>query len=86
MLLHFTPHALLRMRERGVKQSDVRATIEHPDRLAQSSARGSRFLAARLYQNRRFRSVHALLVVYEQGRTSTTVVTVIDTSKTSKYV
>lgn len=86
MRLRFIPHALLRMRERGVRQSDVRATIEHPDRLAKLIVRGDRFLAVRVYRNRRFRNVHALLVVYEHDRAHVTVVTVIDTSKTAKYV
>jgi len=86
MRLRFSPHALVRMRERGVWRRDVRTTIERPDRLSPSTTHRGRFLAVRGYRNQRLRQHHALLVVYEQRRYDITVVTVIDTSKVAKYV
>lgn len=86
MRIRFTPHALVRMRERGVMQRDVRVAIEHPERCDRSLQHAQRFLAVRTYRNRMLQRVHALLVVYEQGAETITVVTVVDTSKIEKYL
>ena len=86
MRLRFTPHALLRMRERGILKRDVEETITNPERHRRSVQHAQRFLAVRSYRNRRFGSAHALVVVYEQDADAITVVTVVDTSKMSKYL
>lgn len=86
MRFRYTPHALIRMRERGVMKRDVEAAIAQPERHSQSSQNAQRFLAVRTYRNRRLQRVHALLVVYEQGAEIITVVTVVDTSKIEKYL
>ena len=86
MRLRFTPHALLRMRERGVTRRDVRGAIDRPDRATRSSRREDRFLVVRTYQHRRLRRIHALLVVYEYQGGTVLVVTVVDTSKIAKYL
>lgn len=86
MRFTFSSHALLRMRERGIRRSDVREAIENPDRHERSSRRSNRYLAKKVYLNRRLHRQHLLLVIYERERRSTRIVTVIDTSKIAKYL
>lgn len=86
MQLVFSPHARVRMRERGVTERDVRETIEHPDRVERSTRRPNRLLAKRVYLNRKFGQPHLLLIIYERQRSISYVITVIDTSKIAKYL
>jgi hypothetical protein len=84
--IHLSPHAKVRMRERGVTASDVRRAITNPDRLEQSLQRLDRFLVKKVYMHRRTGHHHLLLIVYERRGIAVEVITVIDTSKIAKYL
>lgn len=85
MHLRFTKHAKERMDERGISIKDVRETIERPNAIEQSLAHDGRFIAKRAYFNADLQAKHLLMVIYEQKRTETLVITIIDTSKIDKY-
>ncbi len=86
MRIRLSVHARVRMRERGVRLSDIRATINHPDRLEPSRVQAGRFLAKRMYMHEKSGRRHLLLVIFENHRSTIDVITVIDTSKITKYL
>jgi len=85
MQIVFSQHALERMRERGISQELVKRAIRFPDKIEKSSVSPSRFLVKRLYFNEKLKKDHLLLIILETKRELTEVVTIIDTSKISKY-
>lgn len=81
----FSPHALERMKERGIPLKLVREAINSPDKIETSSVSPSRFLVKKLYFNEKLKKDHLLLIVIERKKNLMEVVTIIDTSKISKY-
>lgn len=86
MRIVLSQHARLRMRERGIARSEVCEAIQSADRTEHSSRSTHRYLAKRVYHHRTLRRKHLLMVVYEMRRKSVRVVTVIDTSRITKYL
>lgn len=86
MRIVLSRHARLRMRERGITRSEVRAAIQSADRTERSSRSAHRYLAKRVYHHRTLQRPHLLMVVYELRRATANVVTVIDTSRIEKYL
>ena len=85
MKVFFSLHALERIRERGISRELVKRAIRFPDKIEKSSVNPSRFLVKKLYFNEKLQSDHLLLIILEIKQNLTEVVTVIDTSKISKY-
>lgn len=81
----FLPHALERMKEREIPREFIKDAIEFPDKIERSSACSSRSLIKKLYFNERLRKEHLLLIILEVRPYLIEVITVIDTSKISKY-
>lgn len=85
MKIAFTKHALTRINERGLAPSDVRRAVVSPDKLEVSKMVPSRFLAKKIYYNKESEKEHLLMVVLEKRASGVEIITIIDTSKISKY-
>jgi len=81
----FSSHALLRMEERGLDDSLIIEAIGSPDKIEKSESSHSRFLVKKLYFNQQLQAEHLLMIIVEDNQVFLKVITVIDTSKISKY-
>lgn len=86
MKVIFSQHALRRMVERGIRRSDVLRAIREPDKVEVSRIEENRFLAKKVYRNLRLGKDHLLMVICERVAGEIHIVTVVDTSKISKYI
>lgn len=73
------------MRERAISQNIINQAIKYPDKIEGSTKNKYRFLVKKVYFNKKLKRDHLLLIIYEIKRTFIEVITVIDTSKISKY-
>ena len=85
MQIIFSQHALERMRERGISKELVKKAIRLPDKTERSAINPSRFLIKKLYFNEKLQKDHLLLIISEIKQDLIKVVTIVDTSKISKY-
>jgi len=81
----FSSHALERMEERGISQEFVIKAISSPDKIEEDANHSSRFLIKKLYFNQALAREHLLMIVFEINSSLIKVITIIDTSKISKY-
>ncbi len=81
----FSSHALLRMEEREIDEDLVIEAIGSPDKIEKSESSHSKFLVKKLYFNQQIKAEHLLMIFIEDNPTFLKVITVIDTSKISKY-
>lgn len=81
----FSSHALERIKERGISLNLVRKAIKFPDKIEKSLIDSSRFLIKKLYFNENMKNDHLLLIIFEVKYNLINVITIIDTSKISKY-
>lgn len=86
MKVKFSKHALERMGERDIKQSDVEKFIVFPDKIEISKINKNRFLFKKVYYNKKYKKDHILMVICEKEAGTIRVITIIDTSKISKYI
>lgn len=86
MKVKFSSHALKRMGERDIKQSDVEKFIVLPDKIEISKINKNRFLFKKVYYNKKYKKDHILMVICEKEASIIRVITIIDTSKISKYI
>lgn len=86
MKVKFSEHALKRMHERGIKQSDVEKFLVFPDKIEVSSIDKSRFLFKKVYYHKKYKKDHILMMICEKENGAIRVITIIDTSKISKYI
>lgn len=85
MKIIFSSHALQRMKERGISRRLVKRAIKFPDKIEKSIALPYRFLVKKLYFNEKLQKEHLLLTILEIKQDLIEVITIIDTSKISKY-
>lgn len=83
--IEFSSHALARMKERAITQKLVKEAIKNPDRIERSSVHPVRFLIKKLYFNQKLQTEHLLMIISEVKPNLIKVITIIDTSKISKY-
>ncbi len=83
--IKFSLHALRRMEERKISRDLVRKAIEFPDKTEKSLIDPSRFLIYKLYFNEKLKREHLLLIICEVKQNLINIITIIDTSKISKY-
>ncbi len=83
--IKFSQHALKRMKERGISRQLVKGTVRFPDKIEKSLIDPARFLIKKLYFNEKLNKDHLLLVILEIKRNLIHIITIIDTSKISKY-
>jgi hypothetical protein len=81
----FSPHALQRMRERVIDKELVKEAVLKPDKVEKSQFHPSRFLIKKIYFNERLQKDHLLLIISEIKQDLIEIVTIVDTSKISKY-
>ena len=81
----YPTHALIRMKERGISKSDVENAYKSPDKVEHSLKEKARFLIKKIYFNKLLLRDHLLMVVCKRSEKGVTIITVIDTSKISKY-
>lgn len=81
----FSSHALLRIKERFILKAIVIEAIRNPDRIEISSETSSRVLIKKLYFNKDLQKEHLLMIICEVHPKQIEVITIIDTSKISKY-
>lgn len=86
MKIKFSSHALERMTERGIKKSDVETFIKSPDKIEISNINTNRFLFKKIYFNQKRKKDHILMLVCEKENGVLKIITIIDTSKISKYI
>jgi len=86
MKIRFSPHALKRIKERGIAREDVVKTIKFPDKVEISKIAKNRFLVKKVYYHQKLRKDHLLMLICEKERDVLEIITVIDTSKISKYL
>jgi hypothetical protein len=75
MKIQFTKHAYLKLREREIKELEVRQVIEHPEEILLDTETGNIIIVG----DRSLKIGHKLLVVLSKDMQK--VVTLIDTSK-----
>jgi hypothetical protein len=81
----FTKHALERLKERGILEREAKEFIKNPDKVERSVKFPKRLLIKKIYFNRRLGKDHLLLIISEKENSVLKIITVIDTSKISKY-
>jgi hypothetical protein len=85
MLIKFSSHSLKRLRERSIPRKTAEGAIRNPDKLELSRVDRKRLLIKKLYYNRILNRDHLLIIVCEKQKDLIKVITIIDTSKISKY-
>lgn len=85
MEIIFSSHALRRMKERKLTAGFVANAINFPDKIEKSTKLSNRFIVKKIYFHRALKQDHLLLAICERGNGKVKVITVIDTSKISKY-
>jgi translation initiation factor 1 (eIF-1/SUI1) len=78
MNLAFSSHALKRMKERGVTRREVKGALDSPEKHVRKNGEKAAL--------KRRANGHLLIVIFTGTRRSRKVITVIDTSKVSKYL
>lgn len=73
------------MRERHINRNTVISALTNPDRLEKSKEDPTKFLAKKLYSNEVLDGDHLLMVIYKIDKNHMKIITIIDTSKISKY-
>ncbi len=85
MRISFSSHAKQRAKERDISLQEIKNFIERPDKIEKSIKNKSRFLFKKIYFNKKLQKDHLLLIIMEKEKTVLKVITLIDTSKISKY-
>ena len=74
------------MRENwAINERELRDAINFPDKIDKSSQNNKRFLIKKIYYNEKLKADHLLMIVCEKEKRIIKVITIIDTSKISKY-
>ena len=85
MKIVFTKHSLERAKERAIDKKELRDAIHFPDKVDRSSQNNKRFLIKKIYYNEKLKADHLLMIICEKEKRIIKVITIIDTSKISKY-
>ena len=85
MKIVFTKHSLERAKERVISKKELRDAIHFPDKIDKSSQNSKRFLIKKIYYNEKLKADHLLMIICEKEKGVVKIVTIIDTSKISKY-
>lgn len=86
MQIRFSFHALERIKERSIKKSDVEKFIKFPDKIEISNINANRLLFKKIYFNQKHKKDHLLMLICEKENGILKIITIIDTSKISKYI
>lgn len=86
MKIKFSAHAMERIKERGILQDDVEKFIKSPDKIEISAINSDRFLVKKIYYNQKYDKDHLLMIICKRENNIFKIITIIDTSKISKYI
>ena len=86
MRIIFSPHALQRLAEREIKREVALNALENPDKIEVSRQDQRRILFKKVYYNQSLKHDHLLMLICEKKDEELQIVTIIDTSKISKYL
>ena len=81
----FSSHAIMRMEERFILKQVAIEAIKNPDKIEKSFQDDWRVLVKKVYFNEVLKREHLLIIVCEIFLEKIEVITIIDTSKISKY-
>lgn len=81
----FSNHALTRMKERSISKGLVLDAIKKPNKIEKSSIFSGRILVKKIYFHKNFKKDHLLMIICEICPNEIKIITVVDTSKISKY-
>lgn len=84
MKIKFSSHSLERIKERGISKEIIVDAIGLPDKVEISKI-SNRFLVKKVYCHQKFKKDHLLMIICEKENNVLKVITIIDTSKISKY-
>ncbi len=85
MRIKFSSHSLEIIKERKIDKRIVTKAINFPDKIEVSGINKNRLLIKKIYYHQEFKKDHLLMIVVEKSNTILRVITIIDTSKISKY-
>ena len=85
MKIVFTKHSLERAEERAISEKELKYAIHFPDKIDKSSQNNKRFLIKKIYYNEKLKAEHLLMIICEKEKGIIKIITIIDTSKISKY-
>lgn len=85
MKIKFSVHALTRIKERFILKEVIKEAIKEPDKIVKSSRLISRYLIKKIYFNQKLNKDHLLMIIGEKEDNVFKIITIIDTSKISKY-
>jgi len=86
MKIRFSSHSLERIKERGIARKDIIGAIKFPDKIEISKVAKNRFLVKKVYYHQELKKDHLLMIICEKEKDILKIVTIIDTSKISKYL
>jgi hypothetical protein len=86
MRIVFSGHAIGRLREREISKDIALNALKNPDKVELSKQSASRILFKKVYYSQTFKREHLLMLVCEKNKDTLEVVTIIDTSKITKYL
>ena len=73
------------MKERSIGRKTVIEAVNNPDKIERHSRNPSQILIKKLYFNKKLKRDHPLMIICETKQKYIKVITIIDTSKISKY-
>ncbi len=85
MKIIFSKHSKDRAKERKIDNKILLEAIKYPDKINSSNKDSKRFIAKKIYYNNNFKKDHLLMIICQRESKSIKVITIIDTSKISKY-
>ena len=85
MKIKFSSHSLKRIKERNITKKEIIKAVKFSDKIEVSRVNKNRFLIKKKYHHRKFKKDHLLMIICEKKDTFLEIITVIDTSKISKY-
>lgn len=86
MKIRFSSHSLERIEERRITKRDVVRALRFPDKVEISKVAKNRFLVKKVYYHQELKKDHLLMIICEKENDILEIVTIIDTSKISKYL
>lgn len=83
--INFSKHSEYRAKERNIDKEFLLKAIRYPDKIDISNKNSKRFVIKKIYYNNSLKKDHLLMAVCEKNNNVLHVITIIDTSKITKY-
>lgn len=81
----FSQHCKDRTKERNIDNKILLKAIQFPDKIDFSNKDNKRFVVKKIYHNTTLNKDHLLMIICQKENNSLKIITIIDTSKISKY-